>query len=188
MKNLTLLILLSIITFQTAFAQSNSNHNKYIVQDSIVLNLPSGGNLCAIVIRKDTNVKMPCLVMYNIYSDTSYLKYEAAKGVVDRGYVTIEVDTRGKYCSTDQIEPFEHEAEDGYYIIDWISKQPWSNGKVGMLFGSYLGFTQWATTKRLHPALKTIIPTVAANPGIDFPRQNGVFMTWNGCMLSAIQS
>ncbi|RFS26912.1 CocE/NonD family hydrolase [Chitinophaga silvatica] len=174
----TLTILLYLLTLQTTLAQSNSHPGKYIIQDSVLLNLPSGGHLCALIIRKDTNVQMPCLVMYNIYSDTATWRYASAEAVVDRGYATIEVNTRGKYCSNDPLEPFEHEAEDGYYIIDWISKQPWCNGKVGMLFGSYLGFTQWATTKHLHPALKTIIPTVAANPGIDFPRQNGVFMTW----------
>lgn len=44
----------------------------------------------------------------------------------------------------------------------------WCNGKVAMIGGSYLGFSQWAT-KKLHPALKTIVPQVAVAPGVDFP-------------------
>ncbi len=36
-----------------------------------------------------------------------------------------------------------------------------------MYGGSYLGFSQWAAAKKLHPALKTIVPQVAAAPGVD---------------------
>ncbi|WP_212004014.1 CocE/NonD family hydrolase [Chitinophaga sp. HK235] len=174
MRHLIPVLLIAILSYQATFAQTKDYHEKYIVQDSISLTLPSGGNVCAMVVRKDTNIQQPCLLLYNIYADTGVWKYESAKIPVRRGYVAVEVTTRGKHCSTDALAPFEHEAEDGYYIIDWISKQPWCNGKVGMLSGSYLGFTQWATTKHLHPALKTIIPEVAAAAGIDFPMQNGV--------------
>lgn len=65
-----------------------------------------------------------------------------------------------------------------YDVIDWISKQTWCNGKVGMMGGSYNGFTQWAATKKLHPALKTIVPSASVAPGIDVPSMNNVFMTF----------
>ncbi|WP_147243615.1 CocE/NonD family hydrolase [Chitinophaga flava] len=178
MKYLIPFLLIAILSYQATSAQTKDYHEKYIVQDSISLTLPSGGNVCALVIRKDTNIQQPCLLIYNIYADTSARKYESRKSLAGKGYVVIEVNARGKYCSTDALEPFEHEAEDGYYIIDWISKQPWCNGKVGMLSGSYLGFTQWATAKHLHPALKTIVPAVAVAPGVDFPFQNGVPLSY----------
>ena len=63
---------------------------------------------------------------------------------------------------------------DTYAVIDWISKQPWSNGKVGMYGLSYAGFTQWAAAKSLHPALKTIVPAAASFPGFGVPMQNNV--------------
>jgi putative CocE/NonD family hydrolase len=47
-----------------------------------------------------------------------------------------------------------------------------------MYGGSYLGFSQWATVKHLHPALKTIVPQVAVGAGIDFPMQNGIFSSY----------
>jgi uncharacterized protein len=34
---------------------------------------------------------------------------------------------------------------DGYDAIEWITRQPWSNGEVGMWGDSYYGFTQWAS-------------------------------------------
>jgi putative CocE/NonD family hydrolase len=94
------------------------------------------------------------------------------------------VNTRGKRNSNDENNPFEHESQDLYEVIDWVSKQPWSNGKVGMIGGSYVGFSQWAAVKNLHPALKTIVPQVSVGIGIDYPAQNNVFMSY---MLQWIQ-
>lgn len=94
------------------------------------------------------------------------------------------MNTRGKRNSNDENDPFEHESQDIYEVIDWVSKQPWSNGKVGMIGGSYLGFSQWAAVKNLHPALKTIVPQVAVGIGIDYPAQNNIFMSY---MLQWIQ-
>lgn len=44
-----------------------------------------------------------------------------------------------------------------------------------MYGGSYLGFSQWAAVKTLHPALKTIVRQAAVGIGIDFPAHNGVY-------------
>ena len=43
-----------------------------------------------------------------------------------------------------------------------------------MIGGSYLGFSQWAATKKLHPALKTIIPQAPVGIGIDYPMSGNV--------------
>lgn len=43
-----------------------------------------------------------------------------------------------------------------------------------MFGGSYTGYSQWATVKNIHPALKTIVPQVAVMPGYDFPMENNV--------------
>jgi len=64
-------------------------------------------------------------------------------------------------------------------VIDWIVKQTWTNGKVGMYGGSYCGFVQWAATKYLRPALKTIVPYVAAIPGFGLPMENNIFLNAN---------
>ncbi len=63
--------------------------------------------------------------------------------------------------------------------IDWLAKQAWSDGRIGMYGGSYCGSTQWAATKHLPPALKTIVPYVAAIPGQGLPMENNVFLTVN---------
>jgi putative CocE/NonD family hydrolase len=53
----------------------------------------------------------------------------------------------------------------------------WCNGKVGMFGGSYTGFVQWAAMKKLHPALKTIVPQVPVMPGFDTPMENNIPLT-----------
>ena len=176
MKSKTLTLLLLFLYNLTAFSQDKTD---YIVQDSIVIKTKDSAEICLTVIRsKSIATPQPCILYYNIYADTSQNSIEGGKWIASKGYVSIEANTRGKRCSKSQIEPFEHDAEDAYYIIDWISKQPWSNGKVGMMGSSYLGFSQWSATKYLHPALKTIIPQVAVGAGIDFPKQNGINMTY----------
>lgn len=168
--------LLFLLYSLTGFSQDKSD---YIIQDSVVIKTKDNAEICLTVVRsKNTTTPQPCILLYNIYADTSQNSIGRAKRVAAKGYVAVEANTRGKRCSQNDIEPFEHDAEDAYYIVDWISKQKWSNGKVGMFGASYLGFAQWSATKHLHPALKTIVPQVAVGAGIDFPRQNGVNMTY----------
>jgi putative CocE/NonD family hydrolase len=113
---------------------------------------------------------------FSIYPNKSNLYY--LKQIARHGYVAATAYTRGKWLSTNELSSFEHDSEDANTVIDWIIKQPWSNGKVGMLGGSYLGFSQWAAVKKLHPALKTIIPQVSVGIGVDYPMQNNVFMSY----------
>jgi putative CocE/NonD family hydrolase len=58
--------------------------------------------------------------------------------------------------------------------VEWIAAQPWSNGQVAMMGGSYGGFNQWAIAKELPPHLVTITPTAAAYLGVDFPGPGGI--------------
>ena len=78
----------------------------------------------------------------------------------DRGYAFLPQDVRGKFRSGGDTNAFVHEIDDGYDSLEWITRQPWSNGAVGMWGDSYYGFTQWAAVASRHPALKAIVPRV----------------------------
>ncbi|MFZ1800842.1 MAG: CocE/NonD family hydrolase, partial [Chitinophagaceae bacterium] len=152
-------------------------NKRFIIEDSVLIKTRDGATISAVVVRKrGLVVKQPAIFIFNIY--ISPVDKNKARYWADNGYVGVVVNTRGKGLSPQDIEPFEHDANDAYDIIDWISKQAWSNGKVGMVGGSYLGFDQWAAVKKVHPALKTIIPQVAVGPGIDYPMLNNVFMSY----------
>ena len=79
---------------------------------------------------------------------------------IARGYAFVPQDVRGKFRSEGEPIAFVGEVPDGYDTIEWIARQPWSNGDVGMWGDSYYGFTQWAAVASGHPALKAIVPRV----------------------------
>lgn len=151
---------------------------RYIIQDSILIQTKYGITLSAIVVRKkNITVPQPAALVFTIYAEPNNL-YQA-KTAAAYGYTGIVALTRGKGLSPDDVVPYEDEVKDVNAVIDWIIQQPWSNGKVGMYGGSYNGFSQWAATKHLHPALKTIVPYVAAIPGQGLPMENNVFLNAN---------
>lgn len=171
--------LLCLIITQISKGQTNPNKSDYIIQDSVFIKTSDGATLSAVVVRKkDQQVPLPTALMFFIYANLDRSLKEATYAA-DHGYVGIVADTRGKRLSPDAIAPYEHESTDVNEVISWIVKQPWSNGKVGMYGGSYSGFAQWAALKHPHPALKTIVPYVAAIPGLGLPMENNVFLNAN---------
>lgn len=168
-------IIFPLLFTLTAFAQSPARYDSiYTIQDTVLIPTRSGIPISAIIVRKTAHTRpLPALLFYTTYyqglQDNSFGKRSA-----DRDYVGVVAYARGIRANLNNYAPYEHEGTDVYDIIDWISKQPWCNGKVGMYGGSYTGYAQWATAKRLHPALKTIVPQVAVMPGYDAPMENNV--------------
>jgi len=83
-----------------------------------------------------------------------------------RGYAVVVQDTRGRFASEGDFEPFREDA-DGYDSVEWASTQPWSNGEVGMYGASYYGNTQWAAASLRPQALKAIAPYVTWSDPLD---------------------
>jgi putative CocE/NonD family hydrolase len=150
---------------------------KFII-DQVLIRTRDGSVLQAETGRpRDARDRLPTVFIFDIYIDSAY-DVSMVKQYASRGYACVVANTRGKGLSPQSIEPFEHDAGDAYDVIDWISRQPWSNKKVGMTGGSYLGFSQWAAAKKLHPALKTIMPEVAVGFGIDYPMAGNIFTSY----------
>ncbi len=160
------------------FEKIKEDENKrYLIDENVLITTKDGAEISAIVVRKKEAVPMSTVLYFTIYADPSNL--QDAILAASKGYVGVFATSRGKRSSKSKIEPYEHEHSDVYAVIDWISKQVWSDGKVGMYGGSYGGFAQWASMKeKVHPALKTIVPSVSAAPGIDVPMENNVFLNF----------
>lgn len=79
------------------------------------------------------------------------------------GYVVAIQDKRGRYNSEGSYLPSGGDANDGYDTVDWLSKQNWSNGKVGAIGCSYEGDVQLFMAGTKHPALKAIIPQASGS-------------------------
>ncbi len=113
---------------------------------------------------------------------------DRARWFARRGYVVVLADSRGRYDSEGEWDPFivAHKT-DGYDLVEWIGSQPWSNGAVGMIGGSYLGWTQWWTASQAPPSLKAIAPEVAPPDAFhNIPYQQGImlgpFVDWAAWM------
>jgi putative CocE/NonD family hydrolase len=93
-----------------------------------------------------------------------------------RGYVVAAQDCRGRFGSPGVWEAFVNEKNDGFDAVEWLAQQPWSNGKVGMIGGSYVGWVQWWAASQKPPHLVTIIPNVSPpDPFYNMPYEYGVF-------------
>jgi putative CocE/NonD family hydrolase len=80
---------------------------------------------------------------------------------VDHGYAMVVQDVRGRYESEGTFDSFTQEPGDGDDTLNWIARQPWSDGKIGMLGGSYVGIVQWKAAWLNNPHLKAIAPVVS---------------------------
>jgi predicted acyl esterase len=74
---------------------------------------------------------------------------------VANGYAHVHCQIRGAGKSEGV---YGDDATDHYDIIEWITQQPWSNGKVGMVGISAFGGEQFRAAAQGHPALKAIFP------------------------------
>ncbi|PRX56649.1 CocE/NonD family hydrolase [Flagellimonas meridianipacifica] len=159
--------------------QLTNSNDDYLIED-VVIETRDGAQLSAIVCRKKENTKPQAVILQStIYVRDKGRDLNTIKESADRGYVGVIAYARGKRFSPNEIWPYENDANDTYDVIDWISKQEWCDGRVGMFGGSYNGFTQWASLKKPHPALKTIVPYVANRPGLGLPMENNIFINPN---------
>ncbi|WP_328820800.1 CocE/NonD family hydrolase [Pseudoalteromonas galatheae] len=158
---------------------SEDDSKRYIIDDKVLIKTPDGAHISAILVRSKTAKKaLPALLNFTIYVNKNK-DLGRARASAAHGYVGMVAYTRGKAYSPQTPVPYEYDGQDANTVIDWLSKQTWVDGRVGMFGGSYDGFTQWAAAKYTHPALKTIVPYVANNPGNGLPVENNIFLLVN---------
>jgi uncharacterized protein len=97
--------------------------------------------------------------------------------VLRHGYVIAAVDVRGSGASYGtRTGPFApEEAQDAHDITEWLAAQPWSNGKIGMYGGSYMGINQYFAASTAPPHLVAIFPEMAMFDLYSFVHPGGVF-------------
>ena len=126
--------------------------------------------------------RLPAILSMTPYDNLSPSLVTRSKWFAQRGYVLVLADVRGRYDSEGLWDPFtDKHKSDGYDLVEWIAAQPWCDGKVGMMGGSYLGWTQWWTASQAPPHLKAIAPQVAPPSSAmwNAPYQNGVLASWS---------
>ena len=136
-----------------------------------------GTTLRANIYRPAADGKFPVLLERTPYDKRNSSDF-AMKGAA-RGYVVIIQDVRGRYTSDGEWYPFKNESNDGFDTVEWAAALPYSNGKVGMIGGSYVGATQMLTAIAHPPHLAGICPVVTASNYHDgWTYQGGAFEQW----------
>ncbi len=170
-------ILLSCILLLNVVWSVDAQSSRILIEDGLSVKMRDGVILTADAYRPRTGGKFPVLLErtpYNRASDAS-----TAAAMAAHGYVVIVQDTRGRYDSGGEFYPFRYESQDGYDTVEWAAALPYSNGKVGMFGGSYLGATQWLAAMASPPHLVAIIPHLTASEFYDgWTYQSGVLMQW----------
>jgi hypothetical protein len=117
------------------------------------LYLPAGGS---------EGERFPVLLEYTPYRkiESRGRNWPLFSYFVERGYVVARVDIRGTGNSEGRLIPYEYsdtELDDGEAVIDWLAKQPFSTGNVGMFGISWGGFNAIQMAVRNPPTLKAIV-------------------------------
>lgn len=97
--------------------------------------------LAANVYLPSGNGPFPVILLRTPYLKENAREPQAAQKYLDAGYAYVDQDTRGKGHSKGVYRAFTTDIEDGYDTVEWIAKQPWSNGKIGIMGASALGIT-----------------------------------------------
>ncbi|SDC37134.1 hypothetical protein SAMN05421734_10764 [Pelagirhabdus alkalitolerans] len=133
-------------------------------REHVMIPLSNGLKLAATIwLPKDAEEHpVPALLEYLPYrkNDFTAIRDSARHPYfAGHGYASIRVDIRGTGDSDGILfdEYLKEEQDDALEVIDWIIKQPFSTGKVGMFGKSWGGFNSLQVASRQHPALKTVI-------------------------------
>lgn len=133
-----------------------------LVEYNVMVPMRDGVRLSTDVYRPAKAGRFPVLLIRDPYSNgSSASDVEEGRRWAARGYVYLHQDVRGRYDSEGHFYPYLAEPNDGYDTQQWTGQQPWSNGKVGTLGGSYLATTQWLSAHFRSPALTAMVPAVS---------------------------
>ena len=181
---------LAAVLFCLAFT-SLTVAQDFVVEKEIMVPMRDGVRLATDVYRpakEGVALDEPLPVILSRLPYNKNGQKNAAQYFATHGYVFVAQDTRGRYKSEGVWHMLTDDGPDGVDCAAWIGKQPWSNGRIGMIGTSYYGGTQHAMAMAGAPELKTVIPVDAmANMGRQSLRNAGAFELrfWNWIFLNA---
>jgi putative CocE/NonD family hydrolase len=118
---------------------------------------------------------------FSLFMDKEMESGDTIEMFVLHGYAWVQVDARGSGASFGS-RPFPwspDEVKDGAEIVDWIIRQPWSDGEVGALGWSYTGTTSEFLLVNNHPAVKAVAPRFALfDTYTDIAYPGGIHISW----------
>jgi len=140
------------------YAEARPGSQAFTVETGVRVPMADGTQLAAMLWRPRRRGRYPALVErvpYSLESRTG----PAGEYYAARGYAVIGVSLRGRGGSEGTFRgPVPGTPSgDGHATIEWVAQQPWCNGRIGMICGSYSGFTQYQTAVEAPPHLDALL-------------------------------
>jgi putative CocE/NonD family hydrolase len=120
-----------------------------------------GVRLATDIYNADPARPRPVLLLRTPYDKKS--ARAQAEAYAGHDYVVVIQDCRGRYGSEGAYTPYNNDRQDGYDAIEWLNRQRWSNGRVGMFGGSHTGLVQWLAMADAAPGLAVIAPAFTSS-------------------------
>lgn len=147
------------------------NLARYVAEDDVRIPV-RGGVIHANLVRPGrADAPLAALLRFTLDPAEDDARRSAAKG-----YVGVTAYVRGRTPDgKGAVWPFMRDGEDAAAVIEWIARQPWSDGRVCMIGDGYSGYAAWAAARLKPAALKAIATNAPMAPGIDFPMAGQIF-------------
>ncbi len=135
-----------------------------VIDQKVMMPMRDGIRLATDIYRPKGNGKHPIVFSRTPYNFNTWVDgkmttraLEDAYQAVSRGYVYVVQNERGRFFSEGEWDILGTPITDGYDALDWMSKQIWSNGKVGLIGCSSTAEWQMAVASQNHPALAAMV-------------------------------
>jgi putative CocE/NonD family hydrolase len=135
-----------------------------VIDQKVMMPMRDGIRLATDIYRPKGNGKHPIVFSRTPYNFNTWVDgkmttraLEDAYQAVSRGYVYVVQNERGRFFSEGEWDILGTPITDGYDALDWMSKQAWSNGKVGLIGCSSTAEWQMAVASQNHPALAAMV-------------------------------
>ena len=155
---------------------------KVVIERDVKIPMSDGTAINADIFRPDSDESFPAIFGFHPYNQTAqtapmttqsfsinffknpgqeegnaYIEAGDPYAYVSRGYIYVIANIRGTGQSEGHYPFLDHpEAQDGAEVIEWIAKQPWCSGNVGMFGVSYFAWIQLYIAALNPPHLKCI--------------------------------
>lgn len=158
------------------------------LEENVYVTMRDGIKIAVDIYRPEAEARYPGLLSMSPYfkeiqlypPEISHMvEAGAVQYFVSKGYVHVIASSRGSGHSQGRYNWYDGvEAEDGAELVEWIARQPWCNGNVGMFGDSYFGRSEYLVAALQPPQLKCIAPFDAGMDDYrDSRHQGGVVRT-----------
>lgn len=122
------------------------------------VSMADGTRIAYVLWRLRDKGEYPSILNYSAYNESA-IPFEQVKRFLKAGYAFIGANVRGTGSSEGRFSNYQPvEGSDGAELVEWVARQPWSDGAVGMVGASYGAHTQIKVAALQPPHLRAIVP------------------------------